>query len=241
MINPRVKSLADKVLPHFLLAWLDPVQEIIESEVRAAASRITDGQLVLDAGAGEARHRRYFSRGRYIALDFGAGDARWDYSRLDVLGDLERIPLVADSVECVLCMVVLEHTREPRQVLAEFARVLKAGGSLVLVVPFLWEEHQAPHDYLRFTRHGMRMLLEDLPFHIDMLTPMGGFFWVCARRCVNLLSFFQGGWRWPLFVVLAPFFGVILPVILFHLDRLDQTKDFSLGFRIRATRLPRSG
>ncbi len=92
-------------------------------------------------------------------------------------------------------------------------------------------------DYLRFTRNGIRLLLEGLPFRIDLLAPMGGFFWVCARRCVNLLSFLQGGWRWLLFIPLAPFFGLMFPLLLFHLDRLDRKKEFSLGYRIRATRV----
>jgi SAM-dependent methyltransferase len=237
LINPRLKSLAEKILPHFLLAWLDPIQEIIESEAQSAAGRLEDGQIVLDAGAGEARHKRHFTRGRYVALDSGAGNPQWDYAHLDVQGDLEHIPFGSGAVDCILCMVVLEHTRNPNRVLAEFARILKAGGSMYLVVPFLWEEHQAPHDYLRFTRHGIRMLLEGLPLRIDLLAPLGGFFWVCARRCINLLSFFQGGWRWLLFIPLAPFFGLMFPLLLFHLDRLDQKKEFSLGFRIRATRL----
>jgi SAM-dependent methyltransferase len=236
LIDPRLKRLAERALPHFLVARLDPIQEIIESEVRVAAARLGEGQVVLDAGAGEARHERHFTRGCYLALDSGAGNPEWDYSRLDVQGDLENLPLGSGTVDCILCMVVLEHTRNPRQVLAEIARVLKNGGSLYLVVPFLWEEHQAPHDYLRFTRNGIRSLLEGLPLRIDLLSPMGGFFWVCARRCINLLSFFQQGWRWLLFVPLAPVFGLALPLLLYYLDHLDSAKEFSLGFRIRATR-----
>jgi SAM-dependent methyltransferase len=234
LINPRLKWFAEKVLPHFLVARLDPIQEIIESEVKTAASRVVDGQVVLDAGAGEARHRRHFSRGLYLALDSGTGDPNWDYSGLDVLGDLEFQPFGPATVDCILCMVVLEHTRNPRQVLSELARILKPGASLYLVVPFLWEEHQAPNDYLRFTRHGIGLLLKGLPLRIELLSPMGGFFWVCARRCVNLLGFFQDGWRWLLFIPLAPFFGLLLPLLLFYLDRLDRHKNFSLGFRIRA-------
>ncbi len=236
MINPRLRSLAERILPHFLLVWLDPIQEIIESEAHAAALSLGDRQIVLDAGAGEARHKKYFTKGRYIALDSGAGNPRWNYAHLDVRGDLEHIPFGSASVDCILCMVVLEHTRNPDRVLAEFARILKSGGSMFLVVPFLWEEHQAPHDYLRFTANGIRMLLAGLPLRVDLLDAMGGFFWVCARRCVNLLSFFQGGWRWLLFIPLAPVFGLILPVLFFHLDRLDRKREFSLGFRIRATR-----
>jgi SAM-dependent methyltransferase len=228
--------LAEKVLPRFLIVRLDPIQAIIESEAKAAAAGLRDSQVVLDAGAGEARHKRYFTRGRYVALDSGSGDPGWDYSHLDLWGDLERLPFGPGTVDCILCMVVLEHTRNPGKALAEFARVLNSGGSLFLVVPFLWEEHQAPHDYQRFTRHGVRLLMEGLPLRLDLLRPMGGFFWVCARRCINMLGFFQQGWRWPFFVLLAPFFGLLLPLVLYYLDPLDRKQEFSLGFRIRATK-----
>jgi SAM-dependent methyltransferase len=235
-LNVRLKALAEKVLPLRVIAWLDPVQHLIDAEVRLASQRLQDGQIVLDAGAGEAKHKRYFKRGRYLALDAGYGDAAWDYSGLDIRGDLEHIPLRNASIDCILCMVVLEHTRDPRRVLLEFARVLKTGGSLVTVVPFLWEEHQIPYDYFRFTRYGVRSLFESSPFRIDLLNPMGGFFWVCARRSISLLTFFQGGWRWIPFVLLAPFFGFLFPLLLYSLDGLDRTQNYSLGFRIRATK-----
>jgi len=235
-LNPRIKSFAEQVLPRSVIAWLDPVQDLIESEVRYASDRLREGQIVLDAGAGEARHKINFKQARYIALDAGCGDSSWNYSKLDIRGDLEKIPLRGASVDCVLCMVVLEHTRNPREVLLEFARVLKPGGLLVMVVPFLWEEHQAPHDYFRFTQYGVRLLFESSPFRLDLLSPIGGFFWVCARRSVYFLSYFQKGWRWILFLLLAPFFGLLLPIVLYFLDRLDKARNYSLGFRIRATR-----
>lgn len=238
MLNSRIKSLAQKFLPHFLVSRLDPIEELIEREVRNAAAGINDKHIVLDAGAGEGRHREQFSTGRYIALDSGFGDPDWDYSKLDILGDLEHLPVREKSVDRVLCMVVLEHTRNPGRVIAEFGRVLKDGGRLHLIVPFLWEEHQGPNDFFRFTRHGVRLLFEGLPFRIDTLQPMGGIFWVCARRCINMLGHFQGGWRWIAFVILLPLFGLILPLILQSLDGMDRHKNFTLGFRVRATKEP---
>ena len=233
-LNTRVKGLAGRILPRWVLACLDPVQALIESEVRLVAEAMKDGQLVLDAGAGEARHREYFRSGRYIALDSGSGDSEWNYSRIDICGDLERIPIRSDSVDRILCMVVLEHTRNPRRVLCEFARVLKPGGELVMVVPFLWEEHQAPHDYFRFTQYGIRLLFESSPLQLTLTAPIGGFFWLCARRSVNMLSFFQSGWRWIIFGILAPFFGLLFPLILYGMDGLDRSRHFSLGYRVRA-------
>lgn len=236
-LNPRIKAFAERVLPKSVLAWLDPVQALIESEVKWAADELVEGQVVLDAGAGEARHRKCFRRGRYIALDTGTGDISWNYSGLDVLGDLERLPLTSASVDCILCMVVLEHTRDPRQVILEFARVLKPGGKLAMVVPFLWEEHQEPHDYFRFTRYGVRLLFESSPFRLGLVNPIGGFFWLCARRSIALLAFFQTGWRRILFLFLAPFFGFLFPLALYSMDGLDKAKNYSLGFQIRATRV----
>lgn len=235
-LNSMLKALAERILPHRVLVWLDPVQALIESEIRQVADQLKDGQIVLDAGAGEARHRVHFNRGLYVALDAGYGDQTWDYSTLDICGDLEKIPLRDASVDCILCMVVLEHTRDPRKVLLEFARVLKSGGKLVMVVPFLWEEHQAPHDYFRFTRYGVQHLFEASQFNLDLMDPIGGFFWLCARRSVGLLSFFQGSWRWILFTMLAPFFGLLFPLILYFMDGLDHDKSYSLGFRIHATK-----
>jgi SAM-dependent methyltransferase len=236
VIDPRLRSVVERILPRFLLIWLDPFQAIIESEVEEAAKHLHPNQVVLDAGAGEGRHGKRFERGRYIALDRGTGDPSWDYSCLDVIGDIETLPFRKNSVDCVLCMVVLEHTRNPGQVLKEFARVLKTDGKVYLVVPFLWEEHQIPNDYFRFTRYGIRSLFDGLPFRIELLQPMGGIFWLCARRSINLLTFLQGGWRWLFFVLLSPILGFILPILLYGLDGLDRAKTFSLGFRIRATK-----
>lgn len=237
-LNAQLKNIAERVLPRRILSWLDPVQNLIESEIREASARLCEGQTVLDAGAGEARHKKYFRRARYVALDSGHGDDSWDYSNLDILGDLESIPLHTESVDCILCMVVLEHTRNPRQVLLEFARVLKTDGTLVMVVPFLWEEHQVPRDFFRFTRYGVHTLFESSSLRLDLLSPVGGFFWLCARRSVAFLSFFQSGWRWMLFPFLAPFFGLLFPLILYLMDGLDREKSYSLAFRVRATKVP---
>jgi len=229
-------SLAVRFLPRFVLRWLDPFQQAIASEVETAAAGVAADHVVLDAGAGESRHRRCFRRGRYYALDSGRGDPSWDYSRLDIRGLLELLPLRQESVDLILCIVVLEHVPNPEEVLREFARVLKRGGALYLIVPFLWEEHQAPHDYFRFTRYGVRSVFDALPLQIDLLEPVGGIFWLMGRRCINLLTVFQGGWRWLLFAVLAPLLGLLLPVLLYHLDRLDRRRNFTLGFRVRATK-----
>src|SRR4030095_5709220 len=67
---------------------------------------------------------------------------------------------LADAVfDVVLCTEVLEHLPEPQRALDEMFRVLKPSGTLLLTTRFLFPIHDAPHDYFRFTKYGLRYLL----------------------------------------------------------------------------------
>ena len=155
---------------------LDPARHAINEFVRRAAPRAPEGGRVLDAGAGEGIYRKLFEGRRYLALDRGVGDAGWDYAKLDLLGDLERVPFSGGAFDFVLCTETLEHVRRPGSVLAELRRVLRPGGTLALSVPFLHPVHQAPHDYYRYTPFGLRHLLAEAGFEVEELTSSGGYF-----------------------------------------------------------------
>ncbi len=94
------------------------------------------------------------------------------------------------------------------------------------------EIHQPP-DFFRFTRYGVAHLLVGAGLAAGILEPLGGFFAVLARRSVAALAFFQGGWRWPLFV-LAPALELLAPLVLGWLDGLDRERAFTLGYEVRA-------
>jgi SAM-dependent methyltransferase len=222
--------MAERILPQFIQRALDPFEALVSERLTAFASDIPRNSLVLDAGAGECRYERMFSGHRYVALDSSVGDTSWDYSRLDVVGDLEQIPAPASTFDAVISIVVLEHTREPGQVILEMARVTRPDGKLFLVVPNQWEVHQSPNDFFRFTQYGVAHLLTASGFRVLKIEPVGGFFWLMARRCVNGLTFFQGGLKWPLFFLFAPVFGFFLPVLFYFADGLDRRQDFTLGY-----------
>jgi len=82
------------------------------------------------------------------------------YPGVDAVGDLAELPFRSQSVDGILCEMVLEHVPDAKGALREFRRVLKPGGRMYLAVPFLWPYHASPHDYWRWTSSGLEKDLE---------------------------------------------------------------------------------
>ena len=85
------------------------------------------------------------------------------------------------SFDFVLCTEVLEHVSEPRRVCAELHRVLRPGGQILVTVPFVGELHEEPHDYHRFTSHGIEATLADAGFEVSAAEPLTGYYGTLAH------------------------------------------------------------
>lgn len=212
-------------LPTGLARYVMFFEASIEDAVRAFAAETPKGALVVDAGAGEGNYRGFFKDHLYVGLDLGIGDMQWDYSRLDVVGDLSALPFRDAAFDGAINIVTLEHVKEPARVMEEIGRVLRPQGRLLVVVPHEWEVHQEPHDYFRYTRHGMRYLLERAGFSDIAIEPVGGYFRLLARRLLNGLQFFPGLWMPVAAIFFAPP-ALLLPL----LDSLDKRRNFTLGY-----------
>ncbi len=226
--HPRLQA----VLPSFLRRYVLDFERRTTEAVNSFAAALPRGARVLDAGAGECPHAHSFKGMRYVAVDLACGDVLWDYKKLSAIADLSSLPFPQASFDAVLNIVTLEHVREPLAVVSEFARVLRPGGSLLMVVPQEWEVHQAPNDYFRYTRYGIRYLLERGGFGSVRVLAAGGFFRLLSRRLLNGLAFFRGGWLIPAAVLLVPP-ALILPAF----DALDRERNFTLGYVCTARRL----
>ena len=62
----------------------------------------------------------------------------------------------------MLCNQVLEHVFNPDEFLLKINRVLKNDGKLLLTVPFVWDEHEQPFDYARYSSFGLKALIEKM-------------------------------------------------------------------------------
>jgi SAM-dependent methyltransferase len=216
-------------LPRALRRHVLHFEAEIEEAVAGFAQQLPAGARVLDAGAGEGQYAGYFQHCRYSGVDLAVGDSAWDYSRVDAIADLTALPFPGACFHAALHLVTIEHLREPACALAELARTLVPGGTLLIAAPHEWETHQAPHDYFRYTRYGLAYLLEKTGFEITELRPAGGYFRLLARRLLNGLQFFTGGLRWLGFLP-AVVFLVPPAMVLPFFDFLDRDRSFTLGY-----------
>lgn len=107
--------------------------------------------VVLDVGSG-VRKDIY---PHVICLDIA------DAVTVDVLTDVSVLPFASDSFDVVMSHAVLEHLKAPWEAAKEMTRVLKPGGILYSVVPFLQPFHGFPSHYFNMTTSGLRSLFED--------------------------------------------------------------------------------
>ena len=130
-------------------------QRRLAADVRNTAARYAKGRL-LDVGCGNRPYEPFFT-GRvvqYVGLDQDPTNAS-----AELHGSAEKIPARAGSFDTVLSTQTLEHLARPERALSEMARVLAPGGFVILSAPACFRLHEEPHDYFRFTEHGLTLLL----------------------------------------------------------------------------------
>lgn len=111
-----------------------------------------------------------------------------------------RIPLADASVDAVTALDVLEHVPDDRAVVAEFARVVKPGGTVVVTVPafmLLWSDWDVVlHHFRRYRRAQLSGLFDPAQWRIEHLSYTNFFAFpvvLLVRRGGQLLR--RLGWR----------------------------------------------
>jgi SAM-dependent methyltransferase len=94
--------------------------------------------VALDAACGTGRFAEFLARRGHRVIGVDSSPDMLAHARQRVpeaefhVAELDRLPLSDDSVDVIVCALALEHVPRLDPVLAEFARVLRPGGDLVI-------------------------------------------------------------------------------------------------------------
>lgn len=147
----------------------------IPSLLRLAEHRslktITLSGRVLDLGGDKNSEYLRFLKGDFTTTTLNMSER----TRPDILHNLEeKLQITDGTFNHVLLMNVLEHVFEYRQLLEESVRVLTPGGSITILVPFLFPVHPSPEDYHRFTASALKSELERLSLRNISIEALSG-------------------------------------------------------------------
>jgi len=170
---------------HYRYLWPN-----IESMIRKALQTVpNDAITVLDVGCGHKPYRELFGGVSYVGLDYGTLD-----SSPDVVGDATRLPVRSGAVDVVFSTQVIEHVRNPEQMVMECARVLRPGGSLIITGPLYWPLHEEPYDFHRFTKYAFANYLMEAGFETWNIVEDGGDW---AQICLSISLHLNQRWLAP--------------------------------------------
>ncbi len=137
-------------------------------EIKAVSAAITG--RILDVGCGSKPYQSLFTYTEYIGVDIENPGHDHAQEQVDVFYDGKRLPFPDHSFDSVISNQVFEHVFNPPEFLAELYRILKPGGNLLLTVPFVWDEHEQPNDFARYSSFGIQAVLKQAGFEVISLT-----------------------------------------------------------------------
>ncbi len=148
----------------------------VRGRIRAYIERHADklGDDVLEVGSRMTNAgtwwivNRDLARGQWLGVDMQPGHG------VDQVADIHDLPTEwGGRFSGVLCSEVLEHVARPWVALPKLREVIRPGGWIVVTTLFAFPEHGFPDDFYRYSRSGLKLLLEDAGFK-DVATEYAG-------------------------------------------------------------------
>lgn len=177
-------------------------------------------QIIVNLGSGAKKIRE-----DVIDIDF------FPYPNVDIVASAYDLPFLDDSVDVIINEAVLEHTPYPAQMVAEMRRVIRTGGHIYVTVPFMAGFHSSPDDYYRWTKAGLKLLLQDFQEVESGIVcgPISGLVSIMSECLATLLCFSSLRVHQILFI----FFTIILaPLKLldYLIYRFPSSENAAYGF-----------
>lgn len=148
------------------------------SQSRYSISRILqNNRIALEDFSGDGIELGGVRGIRKGACNFAKGYSSWKFLNFspstspDILADLNhKLPIPDESFDFIVAANTFEHVYNLNNALKEAFRILKKGGKLIAITPFLFQVHGAPDDFHRPTRSCWQCMLEDAGFKANNIS-----------------------------------------------------------------------
>ena len=195
--------------------------------------------ILIDIGCGVKPYKGIMSTlvSEHVGVDHVDGMHSKD--NVDLMGTAYSIPCENARFDSAICTAVLEHLEEPSDAIAECGRVLKAGGIAIYSIPHIWNLHEEPRDFFRYTKYGIKHLFEKNGFEIIEMKPLSGFWISQGQMFLNYISAFDRFFLKtlkifiPIYIFLQLIF-IIFEKISFLFKRLDNPHKWAWMYMVVA-------
>ncbi len=137
------------------------------------------------------------------------------YEGVDVVANGEQLPFADNSVDAVVCESLLEHVPKPKVIVDEMFRVLKKGGQMYIVIPFVYPFHACPNDFYRWSKTGLNEMLKE--GEIVKIGVRAGASSALMGQLTTWTAIILSFGLTPLY----NFFSIVLPLVFFPVKFLD--------------------
>ncbi len=154
--------------PNFLGIFLNPYF-ILRYNIYKIIKKISYNlniDKVLDFGCGSKPYQSCFNYKEYIGVDIQNSGHDHKNENIDVFYDGNKIPFNDEYFDFVFSSEVFEHIFNLDKIIKELNRVLKKDGKMLITLPFVWNEHEEPYDYARYTSFAIKEMLNKNGFEI---------------------------------------------------------------------------
>jgi SAM-dependent methyltransferase len=171
---------------------------------------------LLDFGCGSKPYRSLITVEEYVGVDYENPGHPHDNEQIDIFYNGKNIPVPDNHFDSALSSEVFEHVFNLEEALEELHRVLKPGAPLLITCPFVWKEHEVPHDFARYTHFSLQHLLEKHGFTAEVLDKAGNFIEVLYQ--LRVLYFYDAWYpkfkRIPGGAAVSTFFFIFIPNVV---------------------------
>jgi len=190
------------------------IRKSLRNAIKSNA-HLLEGSL-LDFGCGSKPYKKFFVACReYIGVDYRIEGREDKQKEVDVFYDGKNIPF--------------ENSH--------FDSLLKLNGKLIITTPFMWEEHEMPYDFARYTTPALEHLYKKSGFTIVDNYKTGNSIEVITQFKINYIKNILPKNKVVKHIILLPFIGYynLKGVIISSIFPKDRKTYFNNVFLLEKT------